>query len=120
MESFVSLLNGVTSVDRIGLVCGCLALAIALEAMIPLFAFQGSRSSHVARNLVFVVTTGIVTIALAYVAYELIAIEGYAFGLLKLVTLPLWVEMLVALAVLVPLRFVAVEEVVPWRPAGWS
>ena len=46
------------------------------------------------------VTTGIVTIALAYVAYELIAIEGYAFGLLKLVTLPLWVEMLVALAVL--------------------
>ena len=100
MESFVSLLNGVTSVDRIGLVCGCLALAIALEAMIPLFAFQGSKSSHVARNLVFVVTTGIVTIVLAYVAYELIAIEGYAFGLLKLVTLPLWLEMLVALAVL--------------------
>lgn len=65
MASFINLLNNITSADRIGFVCGCLALAIALEAMIPLFKFKGQKFQHVARNLVFVLTTGVVTIALA-------------------------------------------------------
>ena len=88
MESFISFLNTVTSADRIGFVCLCLAIAIALEAFIPLFEFKGQKFKHVTRNLVFVLTTGVVTITLAYVAFEVIRIEDYGYGLLNLVTLP--------------------------------
>ena len=89
MDVLTSFLNTVTSADRIGFVCLCLAFAIVLEAFIPLFEFKGQKFQHVTRNLVFVVTTGIVTIALAYLAFEVIQIEGYGYGLLNLVTLPL-------------------------------
>ena len=100
MESFISFLNTVTSADRIGFVCLCLAFAIALEAFIPLFEFKGQKFKHVARNLVFVLTTGVVTITLAYLAFEVIRIEDYGYGLLNLVILPVWVEMLLSLIVL--------------------
>ena len=100
MEFFISFLDTVTSADRIGFVCLCLAFAIVLEAFIPLFEFKGQKFKHVTRNLVFVLTTGVVTIALAYLAFEVIRIEDYGYGVLNLVTLPVWVEMLLALIVL--------------------
>ena len=77
-----------------------LLFAIALEAFIPLFEFKGQKFKHVTRNLVFVLTTGVVTITLAYLAFEVIRIEDYGYGLLNLVTLPVWVEMLLSLIVL--------------------
>mgnify|MGYP001030688517 FL=1 len=100
MDALISFLNTVTSADRIGFVCLCLAFAIVLEAFIPLFEFKGQKFQHVTRNLVFVVTTGIVTIALAYLAFEIIQIERYGYGLLNLVTLPVWAEMVLSLIVL--------------------
>ena len=100
MDSFISFLNTVTSADRIGFVCLCLAFAIVLEAVIPLFEFKGQKFKHVTRNLVFVLTTGVVTIVLAYLAFEVIRIEDYGYGVLNLVTLPVWVEMLLSLIVL--------------------
>ena len=96
MDSFISFLNTVTSADRIGFVCLCLAFAIVLEAFIPLFEFKGQKYKHVTRNLVFVLTTGVVTIVLAYLAFEVIRIEDYGYGVLNLVTLPVWVDAAVA------------------------
>jgi sterol desaturase/sphingolipid hydroxylase (fatty acid hydroxylase superfamily) len=100
MDFLTNFLNTVTSADRIGLVCACLAFAIVLEALIPMFEFEGQKFKHVARNLTFVLTSGIVTIALAYLAFEILQIDEYRYGLLNLVAFPLWVDMVLSLIVL--------------------
>ena len=100
MDFLTNFLNTVTSADRIGLVCACLAFAIVLEALIPMFEFEGQKFKHVARNLTFVLTSAIVTIALAYLAFEILQIDEYRYGLLNLVAFPLWVDMVLSLIVL--------------------
>jgi sterol desaturase/sphingolipid hydroxylase (fatty acid hydroxylase superfamily) len=100
MDFLTNFLNTVTSADRIGLICACLAFAIVLEALIPMFEFEGQKFKHVARNLTFVLTSGIVTIALAYLAFEILQIDEYRYGLLNLVAFPLWVDMVLSLIVL--------------------
>lgn len=99
MEAFLTYLEQHDEI-RFGLVFGSLTLAIILENLIPLVKFEGSRIKHVGTNLVFVVTTGIVTGLLAFVAYEVLAIHTLSIGIFGLLGLPLIAKVILGLIIL--------------------
>ena len=99
MESFLAYLLAHDEL-RFILVFGMLALAVSREAAIPLFRFNYGHFKHIAFNLVFVLTTGLVTGLAAYIAFEIISIYDYRLGLLHLIDLPLWLEVVLSLIVL--------------------
>ena len=86
-----SLLNFLSEHDelRFVLVFGSLTFAVILENLIPLIKFGDNRIKHLGLNLVFVVTTGIVTGLLSFIAYEVVAIHTFSGGVFDLLGLTL-------------------------------
>ena len=100
MEALIFWLESVTDLQRVVWLLGALSIAWLLEACLPLFEFGYRNVQHVLRNLVFVLTTGLVTLALAFVVYGVMGIGNNDQGLLMLLELPVWLEMICALAIL--------------------
>ena len=72
-----------------------------LEALLPLVAFDYRKWRHVCVNTLFLSTSALVTIPLLAVhTMAFVWLETTQFGLLNLVALPVWVELLVALMAL--------------------
>ena len=97
-----SLLSYLTTHDELRLVflVGSLAFAVMLESAIPFVDFQYRKLRHVATNLVFIVTSGIVTGLLAYLAFAVLAVNELPYGVFTLLALPLWLEVILALMLL--------------------
>ena len=100
MEQLIHELNQLPDTIRGGLLFGSLLAAIALESLIPNIEFGYQKLRHVATNLIFVVTSGIISIGLAYLAYGVIDISGLNFGLFYLIEIPLWMQLIVSLVLL--------------------
>jgi sterol desaturase/sphingolipid hydroxylase (fatty acid hydroxylase superfamily) len=100
MESFVQLLTSMPDWQRFGVIPGILILAIVLENLFPLFRFNYRQLQHVAVNLIFLMTSGVVSLALAFVAFDWLRIETWQFGLLHHFNFPLWVQLVISIAVL--------------------
>ena len=100
MEQFIDELTNMPDPVRLGLLFGSLLVAITLESFIPYFDFGYSKVRHVATNLVFVLTSGIVSIGLAFLAYSVIDITRLEFGLFYLVNIPLWLQLILSLVLL--------------------
>jgi len=100
MENFVAQLNMLPDEIRIAFVFGSLAIAVMLEALIPFRAFGYRKLTHIGTNLVFVLTSGLVSFGLAFIAYELLKIEDLQFGLFHLLELPLWLQLVISLLLL--------------------
>lgn len=99
MESLLEWLAAHDEV-RFYLVVGSLAFALALESLIPLFRFNYQRFRHVGTNLVFLLTSGVVTGVLAFIAFALLQIDHFEYGVFGLITLPLWLELVLSLMLL--------------------
>ena len=93
MESFPQLLTMMPDWQRIGVVPGFLVLAIVLETLFPLFRFDYARLKHVVVNVVFLLTSGAVSLALSFIAFDWLHIEAWQFGLLHHIELPLWLQL---------------------------
>ena len=100
MNEIIVWANTISDYERMVLILLALSLAWALEALVPLFEFGYAKVQHILKNLVFVVTTAMVTLLLAFVAYGLIGIGEHQTGILRLLDLPVWLEMVCALLVL--------------------
>jgi len=85
---------------RFAVVFGSLAFALILEGLIPFLDFHYRKLRHVGTNLVFVITPGIVTGGIAYIAYAVIHIDQLPVGLWNLIALPLWLQVVLSLIVL--------------------
>lgn len=98
MESIVNFFNDTPTTFRVGVLAGGILLFWILEGLIPLFKFQYRRVRHAGLNLFFTLTTAIVGFGLAtalLAASDLVARNE--FGLLYIIDLPLWGQMIVGI-----------------------
>ena len=80
MDAIQQFANQLTDETRILIVFTSLLVFIVLENWRPLFTFEYRRLRHIGFNLIFVVTSGIVTLTLAAIAFELIGIDDVSWG----------------------------------------
>ncbi len=101
MESLVNFFNDIPTPFRAGILIGGIVLFWILEGTLPLFKFQYKKVRHAGINLFFTLTTMIIGFGLAA---ALLAASNYfsdkQFGLLYLVEIPLWAQLVVGVLLL--------------------
>jgi sterol desaturase/sphingolipid hydroxylase (fatty acid hydroxylase superfamily) len=100
MEQFIHELNQLPDSTRIGLLLGSLLATLALESLIPNIEFGYQKLRHVATNMVFILTSGIISLGLAFLAYGIIDITRLEFGLFYIIGVPLWMQLVISLLLL--------------------
>jgi len=100
MEQFIHELNQLPDSTRIGLLLGSLLATLALESLIPNIEFGYQKLRHVATNMVFILTSGIISLGLAFLAYGIIDITRLEFGLFYIIGIPLWMQLVISLLLL--------------------
>ncbi|WP_422356191.1 sterol desaturase family protein [Roseivirga pacifica] len=101
MESIVNFFGDIPTPFRAGILIGGIVLFWVLEGTLPLFQFHYKKVRHAGINLFFTLTTMIIGFSLAA---ALLAASNYVsdkqFGLLYLVDLPLWAQLVVGVLLL--------------------
>ncbi|WP_268123606.1 sterol desaturase family protein [Roseivirga pacifica] len=101
MESIVNFFGDIPTPFRASILIGGIVLFWVLEGTLPLFQFQYKKVRHAGINLFFTLTTMIIGFSLAA---ALLAASNYVsdkqFGLLYLVDLPLWAQLVVGVLLL--------------------
>ena len=86
---------------RAGVLIGGLMFFWILEGIVPLFRFSYQKGKHAALNIVFTLIAMVIGFAMAFI---LLAAADFTqtrnFGLLQLVELPLWVEVIIGVMLL--------------------
>jgi len=100
MEQFIHELNQLPDSTRVGLLFGSLLASLALESLIPNIEFEYRKLRHVATNMVFILTSGIISFSLAFLAYGIIDIARLEFGLFYIISIPLWMQLVISLVLL--------------------
>lgn len=98
MESLVNYFENIPTEFRAGILIGGILFFWILEGVLPLFKFGYKKVRHAGLNLFFTLTTMIIGFGLASVllmASDLVA--DNKFGLLYLVDLPLWAQLVVGI-----------------------
>lgn len=101
MENLVNFFDNIPTEFRAGILIGGIVVFWVLEGTLPLFKFQYKKVRHAGLNLFFTLTTAIIGFGLAGVllkASDYVTAEQ--FGLLHLVELPLWAQLVVGLLLL--------------------
>lgn len=84
--------------QRLAWVVTCLVICWAMEGAYPLFRHQYNKLKHDGVNLVFLLFTFVINLLFGVVTVGVFAwIGGNQFGLLHLVDLPVWLELLIAI-----------------------
>lgn len=96
MESLVNFFNDIPTPFRAGILIGGIVLFWILEGTLPLFKFQYKKVRHAGINLFFTLTTMIIGFGLAgALLYASDLVANNQFGLLYIVDLPLWGQLVV-------------------------
>uniref|UniRef100_UPI004047C164 sterol desaturase family protein n=1 Tax=Roseivirga sp. TaxID=1964215 RepID=UPI004047C164 len=101
MEWIVNFFNNIPTEFRAGILMGGVVIFWVIEGTLPLFTFQYKKVRHAGLNLFFTLTTAVIGFGLAGVllaASDMVA--NNQFGLLYVVELPLWGQMIVGLLLL--------------------
>jgi sterol desaturase/sphingolipid hydroxylase (fatty acid hydroxylase superfamily) len=100
MESLLALFESMPDWQKLVWVVACLSIGWILEALIPLNLKPYAKLRHISVNGVFMLTTVLVN-----VAFGLLIVAAFnwttanEFGLLYLTSLPLWIELIIAVVV---------------------
>lgn len=101
MEALIEFFENVPTWFRAGLLIGGIVIFWIAEGILPLFSFQYRKLRHGGLNLFFTLTTAIIGFGLAGV---LLAASDFVasnkFGLLYIIDLPLWVQIVVGVLLL--------------------
>jgi len=101
MENLVNFFDNIPTEFRAGILIGGIVLFWVLEGTLPLFKFQYKKVRHAGLNLFFTLTTAIIGFGLAGV---LLSASDYVttkqFGLLHLVSVPLWAQLVIGMLLL--------------------
>ncbi len=101
MEATISFFENISSPFRASLLMGGIVFFWILEGILPLFAFQYRKVRHAGMNLFFTLTTAIVGFGLAGVLlWASDFTSSRQIGLLYLVELPLWAQVIVGILLL--------------------
>lgn len=101
MESLVNFFDNIPTEFRAGILIGGVVVFWIVEGTLPLFAFQYKKVRHAGLNLFFTLTTAIIGFGFAGVllaASDMVA--NNQFGLLYIVDLPLWGQLIVGVLLL--------------------
>ncbi len=98
MESIINFFDNIPTEFRAGILVGGIVVFWVFEGTLPLFRFQYKKVRHAGLNLFFTLTTAIIGFGLAGVLlYASDVVSNNQFGLLYVVDMPLWAQLLVGL-----------------------
>lgn len=101
METLLHIFDNIANVHKVFWIFGCLLITWILEFGIPFRKEDYNKWGHVGRNLIFLGTTIIINALFGILTVGIfIWLDASQFGLLNLVTLPLWSEVLIAIMAL--------------------
>jgi sterol desaturase/sphingolipid hydroxylase (fatty acid hydroxylase superfamily) len=100
MENFLNFFAEMPSWQRLVWIVACLSFSWGLEAIIPLKNFGYKKWRHAGINFVFLGTTMIINLAFGIATVGVFAwLDQSHFGLLGLISWPIWAELLIAVLV---------------------
>ena len=101
MEKFISFFEDLPTAYKLGWVLGCLIFVWMLESVVPLVRHDYKKVKHDGVNLVFFSFSALINVGMGILTVGVFVwIANNNIGLLNLVNLPVWVELLIAVAVL--------------------
>ncbi len=101
METFLNFFEQLTNGEKLLWIAICLAISWILESLVPLVRFNYRKWKHAGVNFVFLTTTIIINALFGIATVGVFLwIEESQFGLLHLVNLPIWVELLIGVMLL--------------------
>ncbi len=101
MEEFLQPFESMPAVQKLAWVIICLAFVWILEAAIPLARHEYNKWKHDGINLVFFSFSLVINVLVGLATVGVFVwIEQSSFGILNLISLPIWVELLIAIMAL--------------------
>ena len=98
MESFLTFFEQMPSWQKLIWILICLIFSWSLEGSFPLFNFHYKKWKHAGVNLLFLTTTLIINILFGIATISVFQyITVYEIGILHLIELPIWAELLIAI-----------------------
>ena len=97
MDAFLDYFGTMPTWQKVVWVFGMMSFGLILESLKPLVKFDYKRWRHVGTNLVFLSFTFVINFLFGLATVGIFAwIADHEFGLLYLVDLPIWVELVIA------------------------
>jgi len=97
MEAFLNFFETMPSWQKMVWILICLTFSFGLEGIMPLFKLNYRKWKHAGTNLVFLATSILINLLFATATLGIFFwLQETQFGLLYLVELPIWVELLLA------------------------
>ncbi|MBD0849205.1 sterol desaturase family protein [Maribacter arenosus] len=101
MDTFIDFFANLTSLQKLIWIIGMMTIFWILEGAYPLRKFDYKKWEHAKANLILLITTIIINVFFGLATVGIFNwLEQSQFGLLNLVELPVWVEMLFAIMLL--------------------
>ena len=101
MDSIVAFFENLTSLQKLIWIVGCLSLFWVLEGTYPLKKHQYNKWKHAKTNLVLLLSTIIINVIFGIITVGVFLwIDASNFGLLNMIDLPVWAEIIIAIMIL--------------------
>ena len=101
MESILIFFEELSSIQKLAWIVGVLSFCFLLEAGIPLFKLNYKKWRHTGVNMFFLTTTIIINTLFGILTIGIFQwLDTNHFGILHLVDLPIWAELIIALLIL--------------------
>ena len=101
MEAFLNFFEQLTNGEKILWIIICLTISWILEGFVPLFRFNYRKWKHAGVNLIFLTTTIIINALFGIATVGVFLwLQENQFGLLHMVDLPIWVELIIGIMLL--------------------
>jgi len=101
MQSFLSFFESLSSGQKLSWIVICLVISWMLEFSTPLVKLAYSKWKHAGINLVFLACSLLINVTFGFIiAGVFITLAEHQYGLLNILELPIWLELLIAVLVL--------------------
>lgn len=101
MDTFINFFTNLTSLQKLVWIIGILAVFWILEGVYPLRKFDYKKWEHAKTNFILLGTTILINVLFGLVTVGIFNwLDISKFGLLNLVDLPIWIELILAIMIL--------------------
>lgn len=101
MQEFLAFFEDMPSWQKFLWVLSCLSFSWLFEAASPLFTFNYNKTKHFAKNLIFLACSMLINLTLGIITIGYFnSLNTYQFGILHLIDLPIWLELIISILVL--------------------
>ncbi|MDP5105453.1 MAG: sterol desaturase family protein [Polaribacter sp.] len=101
MDAIITFFENLTSLQKFIWVVGCLSFFWILEGIYPLKKHQYNKWKHAKTNLILLLSTMIINVVFGIITVGIFTwIDATNFGLLNMIDLPVWIEIILAILIL--------------------